>query len=477
MRYQASRVALLSLLVLAVSSIAGCVDEKIVYQDRELFEDPPAAAASFLGYTDYDTKLTVCGNCHVEKQGEWEETAHASAWAGLQSSGHAQGFCEGCHTVSELGNTVTGEAGYTATSEQRYEDVQCEACHGPGLTHVNNPTDETVPLAPMSVGLELTTGCGECHQDTHHPFVEEWAQSRHGSVNAYPAGRSYCAPCHTGEGALQAWGVNTEYIEKDLVAQDGEHLAIVCAVCHDPHGGPNDAQLRFPIDAPNEEQNLCMKCHHKRGVPDPTSFRGPHSPEGPTLLGYAGYCPSTMEWESEIVGTHGTPEANPKLCARCHVYPFEVTDSETGEFVLNATGHVFSPVPCLDENGAPIAGGDCADSERTYAACTGSGCHGSESVARSVRFTAESRMENLTDELDGLLAQVPESEFNHEDNRYTAAEGARFNSQLALNPGSAVHNPFLVEALLLASIKEVKATYGVNAATKVDLNPVFQLNH
>ena len=71
MRIHLNRVAFLPLLVLALSSLSGCVDEKIVYRDRALFEDPPSAAQSFLGYSDQSTKLVVCGNCHVEKQAEW----------------------------------------------------------------------------------------------------------------------------------------------------------------------------------------------------------------------------------------------------------------------------------------------------------------------------------------------------------------------------------------------------------------------
>ena len=89
MRIQFTRVAFLPLLVLALSSLSGCVDEKVVYRDRALFEDPPSAAQSFLGYSDQGSKLVVCGNCHVEKQAEWEKTKHANAWEDLQASGHA----------------------------------------------------------------------------------------------------------------------------------------------------------------------------------------------------------------------------------------------------------------------------------------------------------------------------------------------------------------------------------------------------
>src|SRR5690606_12810083 len=94
-----------------------------------------------------------------------------------------------------------------------------------------------------------------------------------------------CRSCHTAKGALDAWGVTANYKEKS--GTQGHALAITCAVCHDPHSneasrrnetgtGPTNSlsmpasggQLRYSVDVPNEEQNLCMKCHHKRAQPD-----------------------------------------------------------------------------------------------------------------------------------------------------------------------------------------------------------------
>jgi hypothetical protein len=74
---------------------------------------------------------------------------------------------------------------------------------------------------------------------------------------------------------------------------------------------------------------------------------------------------------------------------------------------------------------------------------------------------AETRLLTLADQLEALLAQVPPSEFSTTDNRYSTAEGAKFNMELARINGTEVHNPFLAEALLLASIVQVQEDYGL----------------
>lgn len=453
----------LATLVLAAASVlSSCVDERIVYEQRELFEEPLANAASFLGYTDHASKLTVCGNCHIEKQGDWETTGHSGAWADLEASSAAETSCEGCHSVSERGNLESSLAGYNATQEIRYEDVQCESCHGAGLDHVTNPTDATVPLAALNAGADAVTGCADCHSGSHHGFADEWALSRHGDGANRPQYRERegCDACHGGEGALRAWGVNTEYLEKG----QGDEIGITCAVCHDPHGSSgNDAQLRWPVDSRNVDENLCMKCHQRRAVPDPTSSRGPHSPQGPLLLGEnVGWMPPNFAYDDVLIrGTHGS-EVNTKLCATCHVNSYEVTDPESGDHVFNATGHSFKSIPCVDAQGVPTTDDSCGmnTTERTFASCTTAGCHGSEDAALSAMLVAQNRIATLVVELDALLDQVPETAFDRDDGVFTVAEGANFNAGLGDIESSAVHNPFLTEALLTASIAAVQDEYG-----------------
>ncbi|MEE9579092.1 MAG: multiheme c-type cytochrome [Gemmatimonadota bacterium] len=448
--------------------LPACTTEEIIFVERPFFDDPPAGAAGYMGYITsdpLDQNRTVCGECHNTKANAWKTTAHADAWNGLQSSGGAQEFCEGCHTVNQLGNTSTIEGGWLTTDDPRYYDVQCENCHGPGETHVNNPESSNIPLASLAVDLE--SGCGECHSGAHHPFVEQWEDSPHSEVVASPSTRESCFPCHRGQGTLIAWGENANYVEKF----SDEALPVVCGVCHDPHGEAMfEGQLRFPVNTTSSETHLCSKCHNRRPLPEGETSRGPHAPESGLLEGVAGWFPPGLDFQpGEIVATHGSG-SNDRWCATCHVVMYEI-DDESGAFLFESVGHHFNPIPCLDEQGIPEGfPNECSLSpdERSYVGCVDSGCHASEQVAASALTAKSASIQRLVDELEALLDQLPEGEVSR-DPPYTVGDGADFNLQLALHGnedfgtntvlGSTVHNPFLMEALLVASLDLVEDEY------------------
>jgi predicted CXXCH cytochrome family protein len=451
--------------VVLVVSLAGC-GEQIVYRDAERFPPPSALAGNFLGYSSLEAKRTVCGNCHIGKQTQWSQTKHAGAWSTLKASQAAAPACEGCHSVSSLGNTTTEQnVGWVGSQNARYQDVQCESCHGPGLTHVTNPdVFNTKPLAPLQAGASLDRGCGQCHSGVHRPFAEEWSGSRHARVVASRATNASCVGCHEAKGILQAWGVKSTFVEASGTT---DHMAVTCAVCHDPHEKRNPAQLRFSLSSTSMESNLCMKCHYRRAVPEVTSSQGPHSPQGPVLLGEAGWVPPNFVYPpGSLVGTHGS-DKNPRLCATCHVNDYTVTDKLTGAFTFRATGHSFQATPCVDGSGIPTGAATCADTEKSFKACAT--CHLSENGARTAMVVARDRLNELADQVAALLPRIPASEFSTTDNRISTGEGARFNMQLARERGSPAHNPFLIEALLRASIKQIEIDYGIKMTAPVSL--------
>lgn len=464
--------ALVSLLFVLPMAFGGCVDEEKVYgDDRPVVDDPQPAANGFLGYTQATAKLTICGNCHAVPQAEWVGTAHADAWETLQGSGHAQSFCEGCHTVSELGSDATASSGWMATGDARYHDVQCESCHGAGQQHVTAP-QVTRPIASLAVvgGDGGYLGCAECHNGTHHPFVEQWVLSGHANLGS-AATRDGCADCHSAQGALAAWGVRADFAEKD-----GDALPIVCGVCHDPHDNTFAGQLRFPVENTNIEANLCARCHNRRSVPDPQSSHGlePHSPEALHLVGEAGWFPPGADFApGTLVGTHGLL-ANERQCAACHVEPYTVTDAATGEFLFQAVGHTFRAIPCVDGDGIPdgSTGCDLTAEARSWQGCTNAGCHGTVTSTNLILQARLNQIAPLADELIALLALVDPNldeeggEIDGVNPTFTVAEGAFFNWSLANHGGSltgaTVHNFQATEALLDASIQAVEDEYGVS---------------
>lgn len=499
--------------------LAGCTSEKLVF--REPFNPPPDNTNKFLGYFTVSDKQTSCGNCHVEKQADWTTTKHSQAWGDLVASGHQSPACNSCHTVSERGNATAAPAGYSAVADTAYQDVQCESCHGPGFDHASSPSISNRPLASINVPTDPnawveSSTCGSCHTGDFSPFVEQWSQSGHAStvgevIEELAADNSLsCGDCHEARKVLRAWNVATNYVEAGDAITEANALPMTCAVCHDPHEKKHDGQLRWAIDDPNPDNNLCMKCHNRRTEPQATSPRGPHAPQGGVLLGTAGYWPAGFDTNA-VVATHGNASVNTRLCAGCHVAPFTVTDA-TGNVTFQSTGHLFIPDACLDAQGKPVGDNTCprpgdagyVSGSRTFNACIS--CHGNQATVENAFASNRAAVQFLANQLwtdangnqvlydtttagdpggsglpkafdpgdTGLLTQVPVTEFNYKDRVITDAEGALFNVRLVGENRYAngdrsfgVHNPALIKQLLTASIEALKARYSLAVSPQV----------
>jgi predicted CXXCH cytochrome family protein len=489
---------------------------------RPPFNQPADTLNGFLGYYEVDGKQTTCGNCHASLQALWDSTKHAVAWSDLQESGGAQSFCEPCHTVNDYGNKVAEAGGHSLVPDSSYHDVQCESCHGPGLPHLQDP-NAYKPLASIAIDSILdaaTNGCGECHVGEHHPFVEQWAESKHGyGGEAYleEGGNTGCNPCHEGRSAMaNKFGVTSVFLEK---ADTGvaSYQPIVCAVCHDPHAKNFEGQLRRDIATPSMD-NLCITCHSRRGAPSSANTTGgSHAAQGLLVIDEnVGWIPPGFAYDTgNIVGSHGTG-ANPRLCATCHVQ-FKTINDASGSFMLQSVGHLFEAIPCTDATGEPVPG-PCTVDERDFSACAGSGCHGSADAGRTAYSAVKGRMNAYLDQLwtntdgdsvmdpyptdQGLLPRVlviNPTYLRTNDATLTVAEGALWNARLAATndrllwiagfyikysatdsvrnrghkaSGDGVHNPFLLEALLVSSINAVKSTYNL-AAPPVEVQAIL----
>jgi 2',3'-cyclic-nucleotide 2'-phosphodiesterase (5'-nucleotidase family) len=125
---------------------------------RELARLTPglAATAENSVYAGED----ACERCHAGAAQVWHAAAHAHAYATLEQKGHAlDPDCIGCHTVG-----WQQPGGYSQPAAVGFlENVQCEACHGPGKAHLADPK---APYPPPAQGEAL---CRRCHTEDRSP--------------------------------------------------------------------------------------------------------------------------------------------------------------------------------------------------------------------------------------------------------------------------------------------------------------------
>jgi mono/diheme cytochrome c family protein len=100
----------------------------------------------------------VCVQCH-QKAGEvWNSSGHARAFATLKKT--HQEFDPECVTCHTTGAAARGGS-TNAQQTPDYANVQCEACHGPGIGHVAKPE--------AGYGQVKQDFCKGCHTDELSP--------------------------------------------------------------------------------------------------------------------------------------------------------------------------------------------------------------------------------------------------------------------------------------------------------------------
>jgi hypothetical protein len=93
-----------------------------------------------------------CRSCHAEIYQKWNDTPHAHAFLTLRRDGEEYNpECVGCHS------TGYGSGGFvTIVETPTFQNVQCEACHGPSSKHIAEKGESILLKQDESV-------CRKCH--------------------------------------------------------------------------------------------------------------------------------------------------------------------------------------------------------------------------------------------------------------------------------------------------------------------------
>lgn len=249
--------------------------------------------------------------------------------------------CKGCHEGAHESYMKSIHAKKAIPGSPANREA-CEACHGPGASHVEKGGGKGVGIVGFdrkASAKEKMSKCLSCHEESKH--LASWNMGKHKS-----AGVS-CDDCHSvhskADKNLKARQPDLCYdCHRDIRAQANKQShhpiregKISCSDCHDPHGEFGAKMVK--ADTVNE---LCYKCHsEKRGpfmwehAPVEENCLHCHTPHGsnhtklltkkPPLL-----CQSCHDWslhpgtpypsQSAFTGANPSNKFIARACLNCH---------------------------------------------------------------------------------------------------------------------------------------------------------------
>ncbi len=233
--------------------------------------------------------------------------------------------CAVCHedTVAAYAAAPHGWAMAKRSAEQF--ELSCEACHGSGLTHIDELTAESIVGAPDSIA------CRSCHADrTARTERITPAHDRHGvdCLQCHDSGhgateedyllvrgsRELCSSCHLEQRAQ---------FQLPFAHRDGQQ-PFDCVTCHSLHGDNRVGRLGL---AP--ESAACVDCHTDVARPfvfphPPSGHAGcmachtPHGTPNPRQLTRRNVTTLCLECHSDVPAFHDFSNPRYRACQDCH---------------------------------------------------------------------------------------------------------------------------------------------------------------
>lgn len=143
-----------------------------------------------------------CIDCHESAGQVWANTGHSHAFDTLVKDVNPglrdkDGECIVCHSVGFMNTTGYLDRNNKGKTNDRLKHVGCEACHGPGSMHADNPNNKEFyklinAFAPQHsdrpaklVAQKLDDFCQKCHDIDNdvnwgkEPFLKKWERIAH----------------------------------------------------------------------------------------------------------------------------------------------------------------------------------------------------------------------------------------------------------------------------------------------------------
>lgn len=139
----------------ALAKLVSAYDDRAATLGSAAARDPKPAQDGKPSYVGGD----VCVGCHQDASAFARDNPHAHAWQTLVDAKKTRDLdCVGCHVTGWL------EPGGSAFANlDRFHNVTCESCHGPGSDHVAAAGQGPIVRKPTA------DACVACHNHEHSP--------------------------------------------------------------------------------------------------------------------------------------------------------------------------------------------------------------------------------------------------------------------------------------------------------------------
>jgi hypothetical protein len=139
---------------------------------RMLLAPKPLGSVSSKAESTTFVQSGACSQCHVAQYIKWSNSAHSHASDPLPPRANEfEASCLDCHATGPKPGSLTEKPQFT-----RFQNVQCEQCHGPGSAHVANPGKGYGRIGDMM------SACVSCHNRETSPGFElqiAWEKIKH----------------------------------------------------------------------------------------------------------------------------------------------------------------------------------------------------------------------------------------------------------------------------------------------------------
>ena len=279
--------------------------------------------------------------------------------------------CVNCHATNLARNFDATTNTFATTWTEM--GVGCEACHGPGQAHIDDPAHLKIFTMKKVAPRQIFDTCAYCHGNKNNVFFGFKAGDAYEDY-ALPFLISQAIPDNDPQGEFWPDGRPSRFNRPQALTMTGCFRAgqATCTSCHRIHGNQNNHALKVAIDAPagghtRESDALCTQCHVGSGGSSGVAGGGAETGAGGDALeaGEAARRPTPIP--DLAAHTHHDPASQGSRCINCHM------SDVNWRLITRRLDHTFQPpVPEMTARyGVPSACTTChEDRSPEWAAAT-----------------------------------------------------------------------------------------------------------